>query len=289
MTYQPFDLIIYHADCIDGFTAAWAAHLHSPEAELVPADYGDAPPDVTGKRVLIVDFSYPRDVLLRMSERAEFILVLDHHKHAREDLEGLSFCIFDMERSGAGLAWDELHGPKPRPEIIGHVEDRDLWRFHLCGTAEVHAALLLRERTLAEWTRLMNEGPAVLTHDGELIRAFIDKLTKQLAEKAYFIDWGGYIFLATNVPRELGSDTAEQLKKRAGKYPVLLWRWEGSDYRFELRSGPDGPDVSEIAKQFGGGGHFHAAGFRASAAPEPVHQLSSRRLQVLGLSLPADE
>jgi len=31
---------------------------------------------------------------------------------------------------------------------------------------------------------------------------------------------------------------------------------------FSLRSTDEGMDVSEIAKQYGGGGHAHASGFR---------------------------
>jgi nanoRNase/pAp phosphatase (c-di-AMP/oligoRNAs hydrolase) len=48
--------------------------------------------------------------------------------------------------------------------------------------------------------------------------------------------------------------------------PVLAWSWDGKRCNFycSLRSRDDGPDVSEIAKRFGGGGHEHAAGFRCS-------------------------
>lgn len=39
--------------------------------------------------------------------------------------------------------------------------------------------------------------------------------------------------------------------------------WDTPEGRvFSLRSTDDGPDVSAIAKQYGGGGHAHASGFR---------------------------
>jgi hypothetical protein len=48
-------LVIYHANCIDGFTAAWAAwRKFGDDTEYVPASYGDAPPDVAARDVLIV-------------------------------------------------------------------------------------------------------------------------------------------------------------------------------------------------------------------------------------------
>ena len=38
--------------------------------------------------------------------------------------------------------------------------------------------------------------------------------------------------------------------------------YDGEGYVFSLRSDDNGLDVSEIAKQYGGGGHKHAAGFK---------------------------
>lgn len=51
------DICIYHGGCADGFTAAWAVWKRWPDVEFVAGIHGDPPPDVTGKHVLIVDFS----------------------------------------------------------------------------------------------------------------------------------------------------------------------------------------------------------------------------------------
>src|SRR5438034_364114 len=95
-------LVIYHGECTDGFTAAWAFKTLRPltTATYAPAHHGDTPPEVTGKEVYILDFAYPRAQLLRMHDQAASVLVLDHHKTAQADLEGLPFCVFDMDRSG---------------------------------------------------------------------------------------------------------------------------------------------------------------------------------------------
>src|SRR6478736_8978193 len=95
------DLCIYHSPCYDGFTAAWVVRQAFPDAKFIGANYGDEPPDVRGKEVIVVDFSYPRDVLERMHEQAKSLLVLDHHKSAEKALEGLYYAKFDMSRSGA--------------------------------------------------------------------------------------------------------------------------------------------------------------------------------------------
>ena len=47
-------LVIYHSPCFDGFTAAWAVWLHYPNAEFVPGVYGQAPPECSGRDVILV-------------------------------------------------------------------------------------------------------------------------------------------------------------------------------------------------------------------------------------------
>src|SRR5258708_37459253 len=82
-------LCIYHANCADGFGAAWAVrHAFGDGVEFHPGFYGEAPPDVAGRDVLLVDFSYKRPVLDEMAKAAHSILILDHHKTAAEDLIG---------------------------------------------------------------------------------------------------------------------------------------------------------------------------------------------------------
>jgi oligoribonuclease NrnB/cAMP/cGMP phosphodiesterase (DHH superfamily) len=166
-------LCIYHGNCADGFTAAWAVWKRFPDAEFVPGIYGQESPDTTGRRVILVDFSYPEPVLRRMAEQARSLLVLDHHKTAAEALawmpravthfdrprdpwthhitedayllecQGHPTCAawFNMEKSGARLAWEFFHPGTPVPHLVRHVEDRDLWRFALPGIREIQAVI----------------------------------------------------------------------------------------------------------------------------------------------------
>lgn len=83
-------LILYHNHCPDGFCAAWVAHRQfGGGADYIPVQYGQPPPDVAGRDVFIVDFSYKRAVLLEMAEKANSVVVLDHHRTAEEDLRPL--------------------------------------------------------------------------------------------------------------------------------------------------------------------------------------------------------
>jgi uncharacterized protein len=186
------DICIYHGNCADGFTAAWAVWKRfGDEVQYVPGVYGESPPDVTGKNVVIVDFSYKRPVLAEMLKAANSILVLDHHKTAEADLgdgyEGTCrffsvahftgtmdwkryqdnlyqddcenagkavYTLFDMNRSGAGIVWDFFHPKGERPPLVNYVEDRDLWKFKLNKSREVNAFIFAHEYTFANWDKL---------------------------------------------------------------------------------------------------------------------------------------
>jgi hypothetical protein len=139
MDAPPFDLCVYHARCYDGACAAWVARRRYPDIELCPVTYGTKPPSVTGRRVLVLDFCYPRDVMVQLRAAAQALVVLDHHKTARDACGDLPFCTFDMERSGAGMAWDYCFPNMDRPWLVNYVEDRDLWRNRLHDTEAVSA------------------------------------------------------------------------------------------------------------------------------------------------------
>lgn len=107
------DLIIAHNNCPDGWAAAYICKKRYPEAEIILLDHGKNPPyaEVEDKDVIVVDFSWrTREENVRLSKLAKSFRILDHHKTAQAELEGLDFATFDMKRSGAGLAWDYLFG-----------------------------------------------------------------------------------------------------------------------------------------------------------------------------------
>lgn len=76
-------LCIYHGNCADGFAAAWSVWkaLGADNVDFHSGVYGQQPPDVTGRKVILVDFSYKRPVLEAMATQATSILILDHHKN----------------------------------------------------------------------------------------------------------------------------------------------------------------------------------------------------------------
>ena len=157
-------LCIYHADCTDGFGAAWVVrHKYGEEnVEFYAAKYGEPAPDVSGRDVIIVDFSYPLAEMQEIYDSCYYLTVLDHHKTALETLGHLEadgalanrHIEFDMERSGAMMAWEHYFN-WPAPDLICHVQDRDLWRFKLPGTKEIMTAVFAAEMTFEAWDTMM--------------------------------------------------------------------------------------------------------------------------------------
>lgn len=272
---------IFHAECTDGMAAAWALRAAfrgmAEQFEFRPMRYGD-PLDVEalrGKSVYILDFSFPRATLLALSKVTSFLLVLDHHKTAQADLEGLPFCTFDMARSGAGLAWDEIAEGfcGGRPPIIDYVEDRDLWRFKLPHAKAVGAALQElpvgvpgQPLDFEAWDRAAQMSVEQLAMMGTLHLLTQHRLAKVIARHAQPAILGGHACKVA-VTAVLQSEVGELL---TSEHPmgVTCFQREDGKWVYSLRSRSDF-DVSEVARQFGGGGHAQAAGFTVD---EPAHQ-----------------
>lgn len=287
-------LCIYHAKCIDGLAAAWAvSKFFDGEVDLSPCSYGQIPPKVTGRTVIIVDFSFPRETLLDLSRTAHRVLVLDHHKTAALDLQprdgeivelpvqtwqefliqsealissGESlpvFTVFDMERSGCGIAWDFFFPTVDRPPAIVYAEDHDLWRFRYAETKAFHAYLSSFPKTLEDFQSAIDADVRDIRLIGSHLLRFSSSLTQDIAlSTRRLVQFQGITVPIANVPGVFASDAGHLLSEG---YSFSLTYYDGAGFRnFSLRSPPEGADVSEIAKQFGGGGHKHAAGFRLS-------------------------
>jgi uncharacterized protein len=292
-------LVIYHANCADGFTAAWAVWKRfGDHAEFHAASYGSAPPEVAGRDVVIVDFSYKRQVLKAMRTVARSVLVLDHHKSAAidlapsvdhgegevgidaletestyEDYDGIRwpsvdfptiYALFDMNRSGAGIAWDYFHAGQPRPALVNYVEDRDLWRFSLPGTRGISAAIFSYEYAFDVWDNiaaLLRVDPQRLVTAGDAIERKHHKDIAELVKVcARRMEIGGFRVPVASLPYTMTSDAGHLM---AQGEPFAACYWDTADSRnFSLRSTDDGADVSLIAAQYGGGGHRNAAGFK---------------------------
>ncbi len=267
---------LYHANCNDGSAAALAVWMAFGDEghDYIPVQYGSEPPaDLDGKEIIMVDFSYKKETIRDLAKTAGSILIIDHHKTAQEELidvddgNGCSIkTIFDMKKSGAVLAWEYFHPDAPVPELLAHVQDRDLWHLKLDGTQNISKALQLYP-DWRDWSRFIglgsNDLPA-LELEGAAINLFLHTQSEKIiATEPEVWTATGDTVPVYNLPGFMLSDTLAQALVKYPDAPYAVGYFDLTDKRiYSLRSRQNTDvDVSAIALAHGGGGHKHAAGF----------------------------
>lgn len=272
-------VIMYHGQCPDGFTAAWAAWKKYPDAEFVEVTHVESKkiPNVEGKEVYLLDFCFKREKLLELHAKAAKLVVLDHHQSALEDVGDLPFCIFDLSRSGAGLAWDYFHGKDTRPWLVDYIEYRDLGGTYnntvhpFPYVKELLYAVDSYQKTFANWDTLSSKLPSscqlssdglrdhYLVVEGNAISRYADSLIHKIVDRAHDVVLDGYRGRVANTP-VLQSEVANVLAQ--SRDFGLCWYQLPMKTKFSVRSKEGKLDVCKLAQSFpGGGGHVRAAGF----------------------------
>ena len=260
------DCVIYHADCTDGFGAAYSAwKFLGNRAEYFPCKHGTPPPDVKGKNVVILDFSYGNELTKKMIDEANSLLVIDHHKSAMVELHDISNTHFDMTKSGAILAWEFFHPGKEPPKFIRYIQDRDLWKWELEYSKEFSAAFDMVPFEFEEFEKFEDDSVFDDARKrGSFILAYSKTVVKKVCEKATARKMDGKDVMVVNASHWM-SEIGARLSPDCDFAMIWFWDHESRETKVSLRAFHDTVDVSEISKKFGGGGHKKAAGFQLSA------------------------
>lgn len=172
--------IVFHArgegdqltPCPDGIAAAAIAYsaIGDDNTDVLPRSYYELREGegLEGyDAIYIVDFSFDADIIRRLREHSN-VVILDHHQNAMESLlsslgstslwrsiqegksnnfhvkkEGLAL-RFDNLKCGAELAWEFFYPNTPVPAFVRYVGDRDLWKNELPYTGEIYEAIAQR-------------------------------------------------------------------------------------------------------------------------------------------------
>lgn len=269
-------LVIYHANCWDGFCAAWVARMALGEIDARPAYYGASPHQCQGREVYVLDFSYPFDVMAEMASASSAFTVLDHHKTAERaivDLEAMFIthnmagqARYGVDKSGGRMAWEffaHIGGWEgmSAPWLVDYTEDRDLWRHALPESENINAALRSYPLDFALWDEFHgNVGQReMFKREGSAIRRAERAIVEAHVRNAREIEMDGHRVLSVNAT-VLFSEIAGELAKDRPFGACYFDRQDGNR-QWSLRSDDNGIDVSALAKQHGGGGHQRAAGF----------------------------
>lgn len=291
-------LIMSHAHCPDGFTAAWCFwQKYGNSADYRFCRHDDTPPsgrEVDDRVVIFTDFCFNSfDQMDAIRDRAAQLVILDHHKTAapiiwrllcEQGMENMASASsfhqeglppemtrielytdnldihFDNDKCGARLAWEYLNPGVPAPALVDYVEDRDLWRWKLANSREVNSSLSSYDFDFKQWSVLAETSVEELAADGRAIERYKKREIRAICQNATEVTIAGHRVLAVN-SCTLISDVAGEVSKGRPFGASWFRRGDGRT-QVSLRVRDDGDfDVSVIAAQFGGGGHKKAAGF----------------------------
>lgn len=305
MTYKP-NIVIFHFPCPDGINAANVVYDYysTADIEFVRGNYADKQEILDNiekwrdKDILLVDFSYPKDILEKMSQSAKSVVILDHHITAQKALEdyivegdfddpkylnvkGIEkvledhkiVAIFDMEECGSTLTWKFFNPGKDIPIYLEYIKDIDLGRKKLPGADDFLWASRAIPLDIADNSRVLNtittpELMETFKKNGASIEMFVSTRLGVLMEETHEGIFGQEPFKWGITDYALSSEYANRMVKESGyKFAVAVY-FTKSGLGLSFRSVKDF-DVSVIAKELGGGGHAQAAGVNLPWADVP--------------------
>lgn len=269
------DCVIYHADCSDGFGAAWAAwKLLGNRAEYHPAFHGKPPPDVKGKNVIVLDFAYDKKTTKQLIKDSETFVMRDHHKSAMIMLEGVAKPDwFQLDHSGCILSWEFFHPGQPAPRFLKFIENRDMgWKPYMEYSSEFSMAFDMTPFVFEAYDRMQNASAVdKVIERGAHILPYAELVIEKSCKRAVRKRLRGYDVLVTNSAHwisEIGTRLASECDF------ALVWFWNHSvgHAKVSLRSQHPDIDCGTIAKRFGGGGHAEIAGFEHQGIIEDLFE-----------------
>ncbi len=268
-------VVIYHSKCSDGFGGAWAAWKKFGDLAtyLAAEDRDHYHVNLDGKEVYIIDYSYPKEVLLELEQKAKKLVIIDHHLSAHETVMSVKEHVYDGDHSGAYLAWQYFFPNEKMPKLIDYIEDGDLYRFSLLDARSILAYVHVAPYDFVVFSKIAEEletdsGYIKILEQGTLLRTVHERQVEYFAKKAELVEFEGYTIYAVNANNIVASDLGSLLSTKQGPF-ALIFNYENWGWKCSLR-GDGTVDLSKIAAKYGGGGHHNASGFAVEVDVHPL-------------------
>lgn len=278
-------LILFHAHCNDGKTAAAIVHAkyRSNEHEITVQGvlYNQPLPPIEAglfHKIYVVDFAYHGDDLKLLCTKSKQIIMLDHHKTAIDKLNEHGgkfssnlYLTLDMNRSGAMLAWDHCFPGTEYHPIVRDVGMRDLWvddwKIKYPNALALHLALQtisMNEISLALFSdytlNKCNESSGFyqkFVTQGKALVVYVDNLIDSHIANGQEIILNEKRVLAVNCPAQISSELSDKLKEDYDSAMCYFIEKE-NNVHLSFRSGYGA--AKPLAEYFDGGGHANSAG-----------------------------
>ncbi|MFO8037396.1 MAG: hypothetical protein R6U57_12300 [Anaerolineales bacterium] len=271
---------IYHNDLDGRASAAIVNRKLDNEITFYGMSYGDQTPwseIEEAERVIIVDFSLPKEDMNKIHEEKELIWI-DHHKSALDEFGHHALAwegARDTTEAACVLTWRYFYPQQEVPQAIVLIGDRDIWRWEEKDTGPFNEGLHRRDthpENKALWQPLLENDRDLIKdiiQEGELLlESRLEDIKRDVRSYGYPVIFEDCRTLAINQRGngDLGARIRE-LGYEVG-YCYIDNLIEG-ELRTFVSLYSDKVDVSQIARKFGGGGHPGAAGFHFKRRETP--------------------
>ncbi len=267
-------LCIYHIADHDGKGSAAIVKSIYPEIEFLGLNHDmDVPYETINQhnKIIVCDYCLPMDYMFELNASKDLIWI-DHHISAIKEYEekvkqGLPE-IKGLRRDGTAaivLTWEYFYKDKPIPQgikLLGLSDVYDLSDERVRPFEYAMQAAGVNRPTDEIWTSLINDTMNIkeMVAKGEAILSYIKVRNYRLVRGISFTsEYKGHKCICANMPQGKSEffDSLDILDRFDFMVNFFMNKhncWNLSFYSYKNF------DVSKIAAEFGGGGHFHAAG-----------------------------
>ena len=282
-------LCYHHNKDLDGFFSGAVLKYKYPDIELRGWDYKDEVPSFESMdgfdEIILIDITFPFDILQELGTKTK-LTVIDHHvsfkkqvdNHLQighdvvtDNLKYITFeYIYDDKLSACELGFKYYFGYIP--PIVELVGKYDTWRAN--GTDEWDTVVLPMKYYLYGKVNKPDDvknywfdkysGDTVdsMLEIGESIMEYERKMDESKTNSYAFVR-EAYGLRALCINTNFMSSETMITKFDSSKHDIMIgFAYNGNNWRISLRSIEGGADVSQIARERGGGGHKGAAGFQ---------------------------
>ena len=275
------NIIYYHKNDNDGKASGaiiYKAVGQDGPCKLKGLDYGEYDFEEEfnswgdGDTVYLADFSFQgkgnmEKAFEKLQDRFVYI---DHHKTAIDELGDLGVRgLREVGVAACRLCWRYFYPQTEEPEAIKLIGMYDVWELTpKVESFQFGTTLLDLSPTSENWKTLFKSSKSVIDDictKGEIILNYVTASYEKIAQKGAFEATlnGKYNCVCINSISGNSKLFESVFDKQVNDIMLTFSKMRDEDqWTVSLYSADNGPDVGEIAKSFGGGGHKNAAGFQ---------------------------
>lgn len=267
------DLIcIYHRADLDGKCSLEIVRKRFPQTIPIGVNYGDDIPSFReGSDVILVDFCFePHDLMLKLKEKADTFVWIDHHQTAIDWAEKNGFDVPGIRESGekaaCELTWEFLFPDTEVPKAVWYLSRYDTWQNHL---PEWETEILPFQYAMRNtpfnfnWDYVFESNSQWILSklwEGRIILNYIRQNDRIYASTYAFeteVDGLRAIACNTGLRNSMLFDSVYDPEKH--DLMILFCRKNGK-WKVSFYTTKDEVRCDKIAEKYGGGGHHKAAG-----------------------------